>query len=235
MNCIICADKISCRLLEEFVGKTSSLNLVGTYNDSVSARNQLSEKQDIDLIFLDIELPKIDVINDIIRNPNDKHKIIIVSSGEQNTFNTSDFNVIDYLPKPVTYQAFCKAVDKAIRYYSRREVSNNGDNEIFIKKGSSLVRLKLKDIIYIEALENYLTLNTKNEKFTVHFAMKAIESQLPSVLFIRVHRSFIVNRSMIKSIKENSLELKIGDRVENVPVDKSLCDPSLNGINLMAR
>ena len=74
-------------------------------------------------------------------------------------------------------------------------------NEVFIKKGSSLVKLNLKEIIFIEALENYITLNTTDEKYTIHFTMKAIENQLPSGIFIRVHRSFIVNKSMITSHK----------------------------------
>ena len=161
--------------------------------------------------------------------------IIIVSSGDQNALKAFDFNVVDYLIKPVTYSRFCKAVDKAIKYYSRKEVSNSDDNEIFIKKGSSLVKLKLKDIIYIEALENYVILNTKDEKFTIHFTMKAIENQLPSGIFIRVHRSFIVNKSMIKTIKENSLDLIIGDELKNIPIGNSFRDPLLNGINVMAR
>ncbi len=80
----------------------------------------------------------------------------------------------------------------------------------FIKKGSSLVKLKLTEIIYIEALENYVTLNTNDDKFTIHFTMKAIENQLPSGVFIRVHRSFIINKSMIQTIKENTLDLMVG-------------------------
>jgi DNA-binding LytR/AlgR family response regulator len=234
MNCIIGADKISCKLLEEFVEKSSSLNLVGTFSDSLSVRNQLSKRQDIDLVFLDIEIPEMNVFN-FIGSLDYQPNIILVSSGDQHAFKAFDFNVVDYLLKPVTYSRFCKAVDKAIRYYSRKEASNSGDNEIFIKKGSSLVKLKLKDIMYIEALENYVTLNTKEEKFTIHFTMKAIENQLPSELFIRVHRSFIVNKSIIQTIKENFLELLIGDKRKDIPLGKSFRDSLLNGITVMAR
>ena len=98
-----------------------------------------------------------------------------------------------------------------------------------------MVKLKIKDIIYIEALENYVTLNTIERKFTIHFTMKAIENQLPSWIFIRVHRSFIVNKSMIQTIKENSLDLIIGDKLKNIPVGDSFRDPLLNSINMMAR
>jgi DNA-binding LytR/AlgR family response regulator len=234
MNCIIVTDKISCKLLEEFVGKSSSLNLVGTFSDSLSARNQLSKRQDINLVFLDIEIPEMDSF-DFISSLAYKASIIIVSSSDQNALKAFDFNVVDYLIKPFTYSRFCKAIDKAIRYYSRKEVSNSGDNEIFIKKGSSLVKLKLKDIIYIESLENYVALNTNDERFTIHFTLKAIENQLPSGIFIRVHRSYIVNKSMIQAIKENTLDLIFGDTLKNLPIGKSFMDLLLSDINMMAR
>ena len=233
MNCIICSDTICCKLLEKFVGKSSSLNLVGTFTDSVSIMNQLSKRQDIDLVFLDIEIPGIDVFN-FISSLDYQPNIIIVSSGDQKALKAFDFNVVDYLLKPVIYSRFCKAVDKAIRYYSSREISNSGAIEIFIKKESSLVKLKLKEIIYIEALENYIILNTKDEKFTIHFTLKAIENQLSSGIFIRVHRSFIVNKSMIKVIKENSLDLIIGAELKNIPIGNSFRDTLLNGINVIA-
>lgn len=142
---------------------------------------------------------------------------------------------MDYLLKPVTYSRFCKAVDKAIRYYANKEVSNSDANEIFIKKGSILVKLKIKDIIYVEALENYIILNTKNEKFTIHFTMKAIEFQLPSETFIRVHRSFIVNTGLIKAIKEDSLDLFIGNELKNIPVGQSFKEQLLTRIRIMTR
>jgi DNA-binding LytR/AlgR family response regulator len=98
-----------------------------------------------------------------------------------------------------------------------------------------LVKLKLKDILYIEALENYVTLITDKERFTIHFTMKAIENQLPSGVFIRTHRSYIVNRSLILAIKENSLDLNVGGSVKNIPVGKSFRDSLLNEINVIAR
>ena len=234
MNCIIGADNVSCELLVEFVEKSSSLNLVGTFTDSVSVRKQLSKRHDIDLLFLDIEILEMDCV-DFISNLDYKPNIIVLSSSDKFAIKAFDISVVDYLLKPITYSRFYRAVDKAIRFYSRREVSNNGDNEIFIKNESSLVKLKLKDIIYIEALENYVTLTTNSKKFTIHFTMKAIVNQLPSEIFIRVHRSFIVNKSMIHAIKENSLDLIVGGTLKNFPVGKSFRDLLLNNINMMTR
>jgi DNA-binding LytR/AlgR family response regulator len=161
--------------------------------------------------------------------------IIIVSSAQEYALQAFDFNVVDYMLKPVSYGRFCKAIDKTIRYFSHKEAANTGDEEIFIKKGSSLVKLKLKDIIYIEALENYVTLTTGDDRFTIHFTMKAIENQLPSGIFIRVHRSYIINKSMIQAIKENSLDLMVGDTMKSIPVGKSFRDALLDDINVMAR
>lgn len=234
MNCIIGADKVNCKLLVEFVAKSSSLNLVGTFTDSVSVRNQLSKQQNIDLLFLDIEILEMDSL-DFISNLDYKPNIVILSSNDQFAIKAFDISVVDYLLKPITYSRFCRAVDKAIRFYSRREVSNKGDNEIFIKKESSLIKLKLKDIVYIEALENYVTLATIDKKFTIHFTMKAIENQLPAEIFIRAHRSFIVNKSMIHSIKENSLDLIVGDTLKNFPVGKSFRELLLNSIKMISR
>jgi DNA-binding LytR/AlgR family response regulator len=235
MNCIIVDDdKLSCKVLEGYVAKASSLNLVGTFSDSVSARDILSKRQDIDLIFLDIEMPELDGF-DFIGSLDTPPNIIIVSGAEIHARKAFDFNVVDYLLKPIPYARFCKAVDKTLRYYTRKETVNSGDQEIFIKKGSSLVKLKLKDIVFVEALENYVTVNTREEKYTIHFTMKAIENQLPSSLFTRVHRSFIINKSMIQAIKENTLDLIVGNTVKSIPVGKSFRDMLLNDINVMAR
>jgi len=235
MNCIIVDDdKLSSKIIEGYVSKFTSLNMIGSFNDAVTARNILTERHDIDLIILDIEMPEMngfDFIGSLDSPPN----IIVVSSAEEYALRAFDFNVVDYLLKPVTYGRFCKAIDKTLRYFSRKELNTTGDEEIFIKKGSSLVKLKLREIIYIEALENYVTLNTNDDKFTIHFTMKAIENQLPSGVFIRVHRSFIINKSTIQAIKENSLDLIIGGTLKNIPVGKSFRDSLLNDINVMAR
>ncbi|MGB8492458.1 MAG: LytTR family DNA-binding domain-containing protein [Bacteroidales bacterium] len=235
MNCIIVDDdKLSCKLLEGYVNKYASLNLVGVYNDPVSARNEITRHKDIDLILLDVKMPEMDGF-DFIGSLDHPPNIIIVSGGGEFALRAFDFNVVDFLLKPISYSRFCKAIDKTIRYFSPKEISSTGDEEIFIKKGSSLVKLKIKDIVFVEALENYVTLNTNTDKYTIHFTMKAIENQLPSSVFIRVHRSFIINKSMIQAIKENSLDLSIGHTIRNIPVGKSFKDSLLNDINVMAR
>jgi len=235
MNCIIVDDdQITCKILEGYVAKSSSLTLIGTFSDSIAARNIFTERKDIELVFLDIMMPEMDGF-DFMTSLDYPPNIIIVSSAERYAVKAFDFNVVDYLLKPITYGRFCKAIDKTVRYFSRKEIAATGDEEIFIKKGSSLVKLKLRDIVFIEALENYVTLNTSTDRFTIHFTMKAIENQMPSGVFIRVHRSFIINKSMIQAIKENSLDLVVGKNIKSIPVGKSFRDGLLNDINVMAR
>ena len=84
-------------------------------------------------------------------------------------------------------------------------------------------------------MENYVVINATTDKFTIHFTMKAIESQLPSGVFIRVHRSYIINKKMIQAIKENSIDIMVGTAIKNIPVGKSFRDSLLNDINVMAR
>jgi len=235
MNCIIVDDdKLSCKLLEGYVKKYSSLNLIGVYNDPVTARNEISKQKDVDLILLDIKMPEMDGF-DLLGSLEHPPNVIVVSGGEEFALRAFDFNVVDFLLKPVTYARFCKAIDKVMRYFAPKEAPKSGDEEIFIKKGSTLVKLKLREIVFVEALENYVTLNTSSDKYTIHFTMKAMESQLPSGVFQRVHRSYIINKKMIQAIKENSLDIMVGNTIKNIPVGKSFRDSLLNDINVMSR
>ena len=235
MNCIIIDDdRLSCKVIAELVRRSSFLTLVGEYNSAVKARNDLMERSDIDLIFLDIEMPLMDGF-DFIGSLESPPAIIMITCNESMAVKAYDFDVIDYLIKPVAYSRFCKAIDKVIRYKGKAFGDNLGKQEIFIKKGSSLVKIKLEDIILVEALENYVVLHTATEKYTIHFTMKAIDQQLPSYLFIRVHRSYIVNKSCINMIRDNALEISGYKDVNNIPIGKSYRDALLKEINVMLR
>lgn len=236
MNCIVVDDDpMSCKVLETFISKSPSLALTGVFSDSISARNLLMSGVDVDLIFLDIEMPEMDGF-DFLSSLQNPPSIIVVSGSESHAYRAFDFNAVDYLLKPVTYSRFCKAVEKMMRYHtSRTSPAVAGEEEIFIKKASSLVRLKLKEILFIEALENYVNVMTLDEKYTIHFTMRAIESQLPSSLFIRIHRSYMVNKSAIRSISESSLVITMGDTTRTLPVGKSFREAILNDINVMVR
>ncbi len=234
MNCIIIDDdKLSCRVIEEFIGRTETLTLLNTFSNAVDAINALKVEDEIDLIFLDIEMPEmtgLDFMDTLTNAP----QIIVASSKEKYALDAFEYDVTDYLLKPIQYGRFFKAVNKALVRYNKGKLDSRGD-EIFIKHNSSLVRLKYVDILWVEALENYVIVNTFLEKFTIHFTMKAIESKLPTSKFTRVHRSFIVNTSNINIIEDNFITIKTQDGDKSIPIGKSYKDKLMGDINVVVK
>ncbi len=232
MNCIIVDDQPESRQLEEFVSRCSSLNLVGKFNDSETAIGQLSKQNNIGLALIDLKaagLHSLEIIDSLSNPPN----IIVVASTGQYARKAFDHNVVDYLIKPVDYSRFSRAVDRSLKSGLQKYSVSNEDKEVFIKKDSTLVKLKMPDIVYVEALENYVTVVTGEKKFTILYTMKGIENQLPSDLFIRIHRSFIINKKMISIINENSLDLNVGYSVKNLPIGKSYRQNLMNDITIV--
>ncbi len=233
MNCIIIDDdEMSRRVAEEFISRTDFLNQINSFSSAVEAINFIKQGAEVHLIFLDIEMPEmsgIDFLNTLTKPP----QIIIISSKEKYAIQAFDYDVTDYLLKPITYARFFKAASKAYEKFNKGRSLVDVDKEIFIKKNSSLVRIKYNDILWVEALENYVVINTTTEKFTIHFTMKSIENQLPTVRFKRVHRSFIVNVSRITSIEDNSVIIKLNDSKKVIPIGKSYREKLLSEINLM--
>ncbi len=237
MNCIIVDDdNFSVRIIEEFVNQTEGLALLGTFMNAIDAVNWLnnSEKEPVHLIFLDIEMPEMSGI-EFLRALNVIPQVIIYSSQEKYALESYEYDVTDYLLKPVTYARFIKAVNRARERFERKENPVKQSTEIFIKNNSSLVRVKYDDILWIEALENYVVVNTFKEKYTIHFTMKSISDKMPSERFMRIHRSYIVNFSKISAIEDNSVIIRTesGNRV--IPIGKSYKDKLLNDINLITK
>lgn len=237
MNCIIIDDdKLSTKIIAEFVEKTDELNLIGTYASAVDGVNYLNGKnaEQIDILFLDIEMPEMTGI-DVLKTLNVLPQVIIYSSQEKYALESYEYNVTDYLLKPVTYPRFLKAINKVKEKNEKREDVTKSSTEIFIKNNSSLVRVKYDDILWIEALENYVVVNSFKEKYTIHFTMKAISDKMPSDQFVRVHRSFIVNVGKIKVIEDNSVVIKTENGSKVIPIGKSYKDKLMDDINLITK
>ncbi|MFH2142748.1 MAG: LytTR family DNA-binding domain-containing protein [Bacteroidota bacterium] len=242
MNCIIIDDdKLSRRVIEEFVQKTDQLNLINSFASAVDAINNLkSIDVEIDLVFLDIEMPEMSGM-EFLQSLETYPQVIIVSGKQEYALEAFEYDVTDYLLKPASYARFFKAINKVI---ARKEESigfktapANADlhDEIFIKRNSTLVRLRYEDIYFIEALENYVTVTTFDDKYTIHFTMKSIESKLPARKFKRVHRSFIVNINAIKSIEDNTVIMHLKNGTKLIPIGKSYKDTLLNDLNLISK
>jgi len=235
MNCmIIDDDTLSRRIIEEFIQKTDGLELISSSGDPVEGINILKKHDEIHLIFLDIEMPEmsgIDFLN-TLKNP---PQIIIVSSKGKYAVDSYEYDVTDYLLKPVDYGRFYRAVSKAFKRFEQMTAEQIGKNEIFIKKDSALVRLKYDDILWVEAMENYVVINSYDQKFTIHFTMKSIIQQLPADRFKRVHRSYIVNVGNIDRIEDNYVIIKGRKSTKSIPIGKAYKEKFLKEINLIGK
>jgi DNA-binding LytR/AlgR family response regulator len=237
MNCIIVDDdKLSIKIIEEFVGRTEGLHLVGSFSSAVKAMNSLNQPdaEKVDLIFLDIEMPEMSGI-EFLESIDIVPQVIIYSSQEKYALESYEYDVTDYLLKPVQFGRFIKAVNRARERYKRKESPVKESTEIFIKNNGSLVRIKYDDILWIEALENYVVLNTFSERYTIHFTMKSIADKMPPNKFMRIHRSFIVNFSKIKVIEDNSVIIKTDSGTKVIPIGKSYREKLMNDINLISK
>jgi DNA-binding LytR/AlgR family response regulator len=237
MNCIIVDDdNLSIKIIEEFVLRTDGLNLMGAFSSAVEAVNMLNNNTGtpVHLIFLDIEMPEMSGI-EFLKALNVIPQVVIYSSEEKYALESYEYDVTDYLLKPVTYGRFIKSVSRARERFEKKESPVKQSTEIFIKNNSSLVRVKYDDILWIEALENYVVLNTFREKYTIHFTMKSITDRMPSDRFMRIHRSYIVNFSKIKAIEDNSVIIKTDNGNKIIPIGKSYRDKLLDDINLITR
>lgn len=235
MNCIVVDDdKMSRMVIEEFIRKTSFLKLLHSFSNAVDAINILNNHEQVHLIFLDIEMPEMSGI-DFLNTLKDPPQVIVISWKDKYAVEAFNYDVTDYLLKPFTYPRFYRAVARAQDRFSLSRLENSSRDEIFIKKGASLIRLKLDDILWVEALENYVILNTYNDKFTIHFTMKSIEKKLPPQRFTRIHRSFIVNINKIAMIQDNSVDIEVENGIKSIPIGKSYRDLLMKDINLMVK
>jgi DNA-binding LytR/AlgR family response regulator len=235
MNCVIIDDdKLSRKVVESYIDRTEFLTFGASYPSAIEAINNIKKNEPVDLIFLDIEMPEMsgmEFLNSLTTTP----QIIIISSKEQYALEAFEYDVTDYLLKPISYSRFFKAVNKAYKRYKNSASFVQEKSEIFIKSNSSLVRLNYDDILWIEALENYVVVNTYNEKYTIHFTMKAIEEKMPAARFSRIHRSYIVNLSKIEMIEDNSVVIDTEGGSKSIPIGKSYRDKLMGDINLMTR
>lgn len=235
MNCIIIDDDpISRQVVEEFIHKTANIELQKSYSGAVEAINDFNKGEKTDLIFLDIEMPEMSGL-DFLKTLNDPPQVIIISAQETYALDAFEYSVTDYLLKPISYSRFYKAVNRALERYNDKKNSEKHDDEIFIKKRSSLFRIKYDDILFIEALENYIKISTYHVSYTIHFTLKAIYEKLPESRFKRIHRSYIVNIHKINFIEDNNIIMHTEEEEKIIPIGKSYKDKLMEDINLMTK
>lgn len=235
MNCLIIDDDpITCRILTEFVGKTEGLILTNTYHDPVAAINN-ETFNDVDLIFLDVEMPQMSGI-EFLKSISNAPQVIIVSSKDKYAIDSYDADVTDYLLKPLSYARFYKAIKKVYDHEpqhnaQRKKIELN--DSFFIKKGNSYHRLAYNEIVCVEALENYVSVTLFDDtKHTIHKSLKLLETKFPSY-FRRVHRSYMVNMNMVTVIEDNWIKLRMKKKYASVPIGKSYTESMLEDITAL--
>ncbi len=233
MQCIIIDDdKVSRLVIEKYIQKTDFLKLTETFDNAVDAANFFNSRNKTDLIFLDIEMPGMSGV-EFLEILDNLPQIIVVSAKEKYALQAIEYDVTDYLLKPVSYSRFLKAVTKSKTKHEEEneKISSEG---IFIKSSSSsFVRMFYDDVLFIEAMENYVLIQTTTKKHTIHFTMKALLDKLPSDKFVRVHRSFIVNKDKIERIDNNMIFMQSLEKSKSIPLSKSYKDDFMKKLNIV--
>lgn len=229
MNCLIIDDDpVARKAVEHCISRTDGLQLAGSCGGVSDALKIIKEKK-TDLIFLDVEMPEMSGI-DFLRTFREIPQIILITGKKEYAAEAFDYDVTDFLLKPIDYARFLKAVSKAQTIHGNTQVEDNDSEGLFVKKESSrFVRISLKDILYIEALADYVNIYTRDGRHTILATMKSIEARLPQKDFIRIHRSFIVRLDSIEEIEENSVN--IGGK--SIPVSRSHKEELFNRLKML--
>jgi len=216
LNCVIIEDEPLARnLLIDYVKKVPSLNLIEAFSNPLAAMETLRSAS-IDLLFLDVQMPEITGIS-LLKILKKKPLVVLTTAYSQYALEGYELDVADYLLKPITFERFLKAVDKVTQRLESSapviqpvtpEQSTSATAFIFVKDGTKLVKVKLDDILYIEGLKDYVTIYTTSHKVVTLQRLKALEEQLPSNKFIRIHNSYIVSLDAIDVIQKNEVQIK---------------------------
>lgn len=217
-------EPLALEVINTFCQKVDYINLARTFTEPGVAFKYLQENP-VDLLFLDINMPAISGI-DFYKKVSDSAMAIFTTAYSEYAVECFNLSAVDYLLKPFDFSRFQKACEKAKEYsefLSRKE--NNKPQHLFVKVDYSIVKIPLNEILYVEGLDNYLNIHYDNgKKLLVRMSMKGITEKLPADEFIRVHRSFIVPFSKVKSVRNKVIHL---DKKE-IPIGTNYVDTVLN-------
>lgn len=216
LNCIVVDDEpLALGLIESYVKKTPFLNLVGSYSSAIEASKVFPENAP-DLMFLDIQMPEMNGL-EFSRLIGDKTKVIFTTAFQQYAIDGFKVNALDYLLKPISYNDFLQAANKALNWFemisnkpkstATTEKKEEAPKSIFVKTDYKLVQVDLDKILYIEGMKDYVKIFVEDQQYPILslMSMKSLETTLPSQEFLRVHRSYIVHASKIKEVERNRI------------------------------
>lgn len=207
MNCIIVDDnKLARTALKQLIAQVDFLTLKQECENSLDAFNYL-QKEEVDLVFLDIEMPGMSGV-ELTKNLERRPIIIFISAKTKYAVEAFELNVADYIVKPVTLPRFMAAVSRAKELFESRdkkvELNDKQKDYIFIRSNSVLSKVRINDIVYVQALGDYVNIFTADKRHTVHITLRGMEEKLPSDKFYRLHRSYLVSLDHIDGIEEGT-------------------------------
>ena len=228
LNCIVVDDdEMSRKVVVHFIKKTKFLQLAKEFDNAIDATHYLDEEH-VDIIFLDVQMPEMsgmDFINSLVKDID----IILITSEQKYAVEAFEKRVTDYLVKPIEYPRFLQAAEKAKENIEIKRAATVQRKELYVRTDSKIVRIPYEKVLFVEALADYVIIQTESKKHIVHFTMKGIVNRLPDDDFVRTHRSYIVNLDKIEALEDNSL--LIGEKY--IPIGASYKEALLNQLNFL--
>ena len=224
LHCIIIDDEPLARKgLKEYINDVDFLQLDAEFDNALKANRLLSDGS-VQLIFLDIQMPKLtglEFLKTLMHAP----PVIFTTAFPQYALDGFELNALDYLVKPISFERFLKAAMRAKEYYEVRfknasEIAPGKDEFFFIKADNKLVKIFYDEILFVEALQNYISIHTKTKKYITYLTFKSIEEYLPIDRFIKTHKSYIISASKIDNIDGN--DIRIGEH--HIPISRTSKD-----------
>lgn len=227
MNCIIIEDEIPAqRILENYLKKVPNLQLKEVFNSAIAANNYIAKK-DIDLVFLDINLPGISGL-DFMRTLSNPPAVIITTAYPNYAVSSFELpTIVDYLVKPISFERFYKAITKASRLQKQHE-NHESEEPIYLNVDKTLHRVTLSEILYVESDRNYITVVTTSKKLTFIDTLKNWINKLDAQSFIQVHKSFIINKTKIEKLSGNDLFIQS----HKIPIGRTFRPKLLQKLNI---
>ena len=225
LTCIIVDDEpLAVKLIESFVAKKPDLELLGSFTDSVEAINAVKEQKP-NLLFLDIQMPDLNGMELAHMIPAET-KVVFTTAFKEYAFESYEVSALDFLLKPIRYNKFMVAVEKAKEWFDRNDRAeekseksvNNDQSNLFVRVDGELRNITIQNIIYVNGMKDYVMFYLEGEPkpLITHLTMKAVEEMLPAEKFLRVHRSYIVAVDKIRKIDRNNC-IYIGNEIIHVP------------------
>jgi len=206
IKCIVTDDEPFARKgLQGYIEKVDFLELTGVCENAIEL-NSMLKQQEVDVLFLDIEMPYMSGI-ELLKNLTNPPKVIFTTAYEKYAMEGYELEVMDYLLKPVSFERFLKSANKVYDYFKQQQQGVTAEDYFFVKADNKLEKISTADILFIEAMENYIAIYIKDRKIITHLTLKMIQERLPVADFVQPHKSYLVAMNKIDSIEGNVLHI----------------------------